>query len=100
MPYRTRTTKTMVAASEAAPAKTRAANKAAPIGRESPKYTSIRCACEITGLGRSTIYKLAGDGIIRFVKVGARTLVDIEHAMRWMAKLPVARIGSTSKSPT
>jgi excisionase family DNA binding protein len=57
-----------------------------------PKYAPIPRACDITGLGRSTIYKLAGDGTLRLVKAGGRTLVDIEHALAWMATLPEASI--------
>jgi hypothetical protein len=44
------------------------------------------------GLGRSTIYKLAGDGTLRLIKAGSRTLVDIEAGLAWMATLPTADI--------
>lgn len=63
-----------------------------PSTTTSPRYAPIPRAIEITGLGRSTIYKLAGQGKLRLVKAGGRTLVDMEHAMHWMATLPVANI--------
>jgi excisionase family DNA binding protein len=62
-----------------------------------PRYAPIPRACEITGLGRSTIYKLAGEGTLRLVKAGHRTLVDVEHALRWMAELPLASIAPAHK---
>lgn len=62
-----------------------------------PKYAPIPRACYITGLGRSTIYKLAGDGALRLVKAGGRTLVDIDAALKYMATLPVATIATTHK---
>ena len=61
-----------------------------------PRYAPISRACDITGLGRSTIYKLAGQGRLRLVKAGGRTLVDIEHAIQWMATLPLANIAPAS----
>lgn len=49
-----------------------------------PKYAPIPRACYITGLGRSTIYKLAGNGTLRLIKAGGRTLVDIDAALEYM----------------
>jgi hypothetical protein len=51
-----------------------------------PKYAPISRASEITGLGRSTIYKLAGQGTLRLIKAGGRTLVDVVHALEWLAR--------------
>ena len=63
-----------------------------------PRYAPIPRACEISGLGRSTIYKLSGEGKIRLVKAGGRTLVDIDHLNQWMASLPPASIASPFKA--
>jgi excisionase family DNA binding protein len=57
-----------------------------------PPYTTISHACEILGFGRSKLYELAADGSIRIVKVGGRSLVDIEAALAWMKTLPEAKI--------
>lgn len=62
-----------------------------------PKYAPIPRASEITGLGRSTLYKLAGEGKIKLIKAGGRSLVDIEHALAWMQTLPTAQIAPSNR---
>jgi excisionase family DNA binding protein len=64
-----------------------------------PRYASINKACDILGFGRSKLYELAGEGSIRIVKVGGRSLVDVEAALGWMAKLPAANIAPLRKAP-
>jgi excisionase family DNA binding protein len=59
---------------------------------ELPRYAPIPKACDLLGFRRSKLYELAGEGSIRIIKVGGRSLVDIEHALAWMATLPVASI--------
>jgi excisionase family DNA binding protein len=63
-----------------------------------PRYAPINKACDILGFGRSKLYELAGEGSIRIVKVGGRSLVDIEAALGWMATLPVASIAPLRKA--
>lgn len=48
-----------------------------------PLAYSIREACAITSLGKTTIYRLARLGSIRLVRVGGRTIVpaDSLHAL-------------------
>ncbi len=41
----------------------------------SPKARRINDACAALGIGRSTLYKLAGEGKIKLVRVLGRTLV-------------------------
>jgi excisionase family DNA binding protein len=36
----------------------------------------VNDACHITGIGRTSLYKLATEGKLRLVKVAGRTLVD------------------------
>jgi excisionase family DNA binding protein len=62
-----------------------------------PRYASVNKACDILGFGRSKLYELAGEGTLRIVKVGGRSLVDIEAALAWMAALPVASIAPLRK---
>lgn len=57
-----------------------------------PKYCSITQWCELTGLGRRTVYDLLGNGDFRAVKVGGRTLLDIEHGLSWLKSRPPAKI--------
>jgi excisionase family DNA binding protein len=58
------------------------------------KYAPVPRAIEILGVGRTKLYELAGEGHLRTVKVGTRTLVDIEHALAWFATLPTAKIAA------
>jgi excisionase family DNA binding protein len=62
-----------------------------------PKYAPIPRACDLLGLGRTKIYALAGEGLIRIVKAGGRSLVDIEQALAWMATLPAAEIAPQTR---
>jgi excisionase family DNA binding protein len=62
-----------------------------------PRYAPIPKACEILGFRRSKLYQLAGEGSIRVVKVGGRSLVDMEAALAFMARLPNASIAPSSK---
>lgn len=57
-----------------------------------PRYATIPIAVRMLGIGRSTIYKLAANGTLRLIKAGSRTLVDMDHALAWMATLPLAEI--------
>jgi excisionase family DNA binding protein len=57
-----------------------------------PRFAPIPQASKLIGLGRSTIYKLAGERKLRLVKAGGRTLVDLDHAMHWLSTLPLANI--------
>ncbi|MGO9418989.1 helix-turn-helix domain-containing protein [Roseiarcus sp.] len=43
--------------------------------RGAPKLRRIPEACCILGISRSTIYRLAAHGRIRFIHIGSRTLV-------------------------
>lgn len=52
----------------------------------------IPLATHITGLSRSRLYRLAGEGRIRFVKVGGATLVDMASVRTFLASLPAATI--------
>jgi hypothetical protein len=57
-----------------------------------PRYLSINGWCLISGLGRTTTYKLAGDGKLRVIKVGGKSLVDVPHGLEYLESLPLASI--------
>jgi excisionase family DNA binding protein len=57
-----------------------------------PKYCSITQWCEMTGVGRRTVYDLLGSGDLRAIKVGSKTLIDCEHGMAWLRSRPPAVI--------
>jgi excisionase family DNA binding protein len=63
-----------------------------------PRYAPIPKACDLLGFRRSKLYELAGEGAIRLVKVGGRSLVDMEVALAWMASLPTAAIAPPHKA--
>lgn len=52
------------------------------------KLISIKDACVVTGLSRTTIYKLMGTGELRAKKIGARTLFDEHELIGWISGCP------------
>ena len=57
-----------------------------------PEYARIPEACRRYGLSRSRLYLLAGDGLVRFVKVGNATLVELDTVRAYLAACPSASI--------
>jgi hypothetical protein len=57
-----------------------------------PEYGRIPESCRRYGLSRSRLYLLAGEGLIRFVKVGNATLVDLGSVRAYLARCPAADI--------
>lgn len=59
---------------------------------QTPEYGRIPEACRRYGLSRSRLYLLAGEGQIRFVKVGSATLVDFGSVRDYLARCPAASV--------
>jgi excisionase family DNA binding protein len=59
---------------------------------DQPEYGRIPEACRRYGLSRSRLYLLAGEGHVRFVKVGGATLVDLGSVRTYLASCPPAQI--------
>jgi hypothetical protein len=59
---------------------------------QAPEYGRIPEACRRYGLSRSRLYLLAGEGWVRFVKVGNATLVDFGSLRDYLAACPAAKI--------
>ena len=59
---------------------------------QAPEYGRIAEATRRYGLSRSRLYLLAGQGLVRFVKVGNATLVDLASVRAYMASCPTADI--------
>ena len=57
------------------------------------RYASITDWCEISGLGRTVTYERIGSGDLRAVKIGRRTLVDVQAGLAWIDAHPQAPIG-------
>jgi hypothetical protein len=62
-----------------------------PLGT-TPRYCSIADWCTISGMSRSGTYEALGRGDLRAIKLGVRTLVDVEHGLACLASLPAAKI--------
>ena len=57
-----------------------------------PLTVTIQQLVPRIGLSRATIYRLAGAGRIRLIKVGRRSLVDWESVREFLADQPDAKI--------
>lgn len=64
----------------------------------SPEAVPLPRATAVFGLSRSTLYRLAGEGRIRFLKVGRSTLVDAASVRQFLATLPAATIRPERKA--
>jgi hypothetical protein len=62
--------------------------------KTSPEYGRIPEASRRFGLSRSRLYLLAGEGLIRFVKVGNTTVVDLGSVQDYLAACPSAEVRS------
>jgi excisionase family DNA binding protein len=60
-----------------------------------PEYGRIPEACRRYGLSRTRLYLLAGEGLIRFIKVGNATLVDLGSVREYMTTRPSAQVRSS-----
>lgn len=56
------------------------------------KYASIEVWKTISGMGRTTTYEAIGRGDLKAIKLGNRTLIDVESGLLWMASMPAAQI--------
>ena len=56
------------------------------------EYSRLPEACRRYGLSRSRLYLLAGEGLVRFVKVGNATLVDLDSVRGYLAACPSAQV--------
>jgi len=52
-----------------------------------PLTVTIPQACKLTGLGRSTIYRLFDDGKIQRLKAGSRTLIKMDDLEAYIESL-------------
>lgn len=53
-----------------------------------PRLLSIKHACRLLGLGRTSLYTLIGSGQLRSVTVGRRRLVPSDAIEEFIAALP------------
>lgn len=58
-----------------------------------PVSYSIPGTSQVTGLPRTTVYRLIAEGALDARKAGRRTLITSESIRAYLAGLPVAQIG-------
>jgi hypothetical protein len=58
----------------------------------SPKFAPLPQWCVISGMSRTATYNALGRGDLKAIKVGSRTLVDVEAGLAWLRSLPAAQI--------
>ncbi|WP_428487219.1 helix-turn-helix domain-containing protein [Rhodopila sp.] len=57
-----------------------------------PKFTTIDNWIVMSGMGRRSVYEYLGSGELKAVKVGSRTLIDVEAGLAWLRSRPPAVI--------
>ena len=57
-----------------------------------PRYATIPDWCAISGMGRSSSYEALGRGDLKAIKLGVRTLIDVEAGLAWLGSMPAAEI--------
>ncbi len=59
---------------------------------KTPYFATIDDWCRLSGMGRTRTYDAIGRGYLKAVKLGNRTLVDVETGLAWMRNLPPAEV--------
>jgi hypothetical protein len=57
-----------------------------------PKYLPLIAWCAISGMSRTATYNALGRGELRAIKLGSRTLIDVEVGLTWLRSLPAAKV--------
>ena len=53
-----------------------------------PAFAPIDGWMAISGMGRRAVYAALDRGDLRAKKMGARTMIDVEHGLAWLRALP------------
>jgi hypothetical protein len=57
-----------------------------------PKFAPLQQWCALSGMSRTATYNALGRGDLRAIKVGTRTLLDVDAGLAWLRSLPAAQI--------
>lgn len=57
-----------------------------------PKFAPLPQWCALSGMSRTATYNALGRGDLKAIKVGSRTLLDVEAGLAWLRSLPPAQI--------
>lgn len=49
-----------------------------------PQFGTVRTWCALTGMGHTATYAAMGRGELPAIKLGRRTLIDIEAGLSWL----------------
>jgi hypothetical protein len=59
-----------------------------------PKFAPIPTWCALSGMSRTATYDALAAGCLIAIKIGRRTLVDVEPGLAWLRSRPKATFGS------
>jgi hypothetical protein len=65
-----------------------------------PAFCSIEDWCVISGMSRRVTYEKLGTGELRAIKIGSKTLLDVEHGLIWLRSRPPAVIRAPRERQT
>jgi hypothetical protein len=57
-----------------------------------PSFAPIPKWMVISGMSRSGTYVALGRKELKAIKIGSKTLIDVEHGLAWMRSQPAAEI--------
>ena len=63
-----------------------------------PRYATIPRWEEVSGVKRTRTFELIRDKKLRAIKVGSRTLIDVQAGLAWLDSLPTVN-GPEQKAP-
>jgi hypothetical protein len=68
------------------------------MGDVRPAYASLPDWERISGMSRTVTYERLGAQELRAIKVGKKTLIDVEHGLAWLAAQPAAVIAPPKRA--
>jgi hypothetical protein len=57
-----------------------------------PKFAPLPQWCAISGMSRTATYNALGRGDLKAIKIGSRTLLDVDTGLAWLRSLPAAQV--------
>jgi hypothetical protein len=57
-----------------------------------PRYAAVDTWCALSGLSRRVTYDHLGLGNLKAIKVGNRTLIDVQAGLAWLRACPAPAI--------
>jgi hypothetical protein len=63
-----------------------------------PKFTPIQRWLKLSGMSRTGCYNALARGHLKAIKLGSRTLIDVEAGLAWLRSLPAPQIRAPKAS--